>query len=364
LYLIAVAAHYAITGDRDFFAQTRDSVIDSLEWFQRDADLDGDGLFEYETWAGDWGTKNQGWKDSIDAVLYEDGRRVENPLALLEIQAYARSAIWQMGLAFQQFGDEQRARELKDWAKRLRKRFIEAYWMPERQSFAIALDSQKRQVGGIASNLGHCLTAGIVNEEQAKAIVKQLFSPEMFSGWGLRTLSTAHAAYNPLSYHLGSVWPPENAVIALGLKRYGFDEELHKLNKGLLDLTRVFALNRLPEAVGGYPRDDAHPHPGIYPLANSPQAWSSATIIYILQMMLGAVPFAHHNTLYVYPSLPDWLPELTMRNMPCGKGRVSVQFWRDGDGQQQYEVLEATHGVKVERKPLRDLERQGIWGNI
>ena len=265
LFLIALAWHLALTGDTEFFLSMQEPALATLEWMDRDADLNHDGFYEYETKAGDWGEKNQGWKDSGDAVLYPDGRMVDAPIALVEIQACFFAAKQLLALAFAAIGDEPRATRLLAEAEALKRRFNQAFWIAEKSYFALALDPAKQRVETIGSDPGQCLAYGIVEDGKARAIVNRLMTPELFSGWGLRTLSRSHPAFNPFAYHLGSVWPVSNALIGFGLKRYGFDAELHHLASSMFEASQLFEYDRLPEVFGGHQRDPRHPHPGIYP---------------------------------------------------------------------------------------------------
>lgn len=353
LFLVDVAWHLAVTGEREFFLGMRDKMLATLEWMDRDGDRDHDGFYEYATKAGSWGEKNQGWKDSGEAILYEDGRMVENPIALVEIQGCYYAAKQLLGLAFASIGDNRRAADLLAQAEQLKKRFNETFWMPEERYFGLALDPAKNLVKTIASDPGQCLAYGIVDDDKAQAVADRLMTPELFGGWGVRTLSARHPAFNPFAYHLGSVWPASNALIGFGLKRYGFDAHLHRLAKAMFDASQLFEHDRLPEVFGGHARDPAHPHPGIYPGANSPQAWSAGAVILLVVAMLGLLPLAPRDTLIVDPDLPEWLPELTLANLRVGPSRVSLRFWRDGAGRTHHQVTEQEGPLRVYRPPAR-----------
>src|SRR5207248_3458682 len=281
----------AWTGDGEVTRRHHDAAERVLDWLDNEATRD-DGFVWYDT-RSSAGQKNQGWKDSSVAVVYEDGRGVQNPIASSELQGYLYAGKRQyaiaVALSMRKFG---RARELLRQAAALRQRFNAAFWMEDEQYIAFALDPERRPVRSIASNAGHCLATGIVEGEHAQAVSARLMSEDMFSGWGIRTLSSTHPAYNPFSYQLGSVWPVENATAAFGLKRYGFHELACTLAAGMFDAARLFPQHRLPEVIGGYPRDDEHPHPGVYPRAQSPQAWSASAIPMLLQAILGPRPFA------------------------------------------------------------------------
>jgi glycogen debranching enzyme len=349
LFLIDMAWNLALTGDTESFLSMRDKMLATLEWMDRDGDGDGDGLYEYETKAGSWGEKNQGWKDSREAILYEDGRLVEDPIALVEIQGCYYAAKQLIGLAFAALGEERRAADLLAAAERLKRRFNEKFWMPEARYFALALDPAKNLVRTVAADAGQCLAYGIIDEDKAEAVATRLMMPDLFSGWGIRTLSARHPAFNPFAYHLGSVWPAANAIIGLGLKRYGFNEELHRLAKAMFDAAELFDFDRLPEVFGGNPRDRRHPHPGIYPDANSPQAWSAGAVVLLIHSMLGLIPVAPRQTLIIDPDLPEWLPELTLSNIRVGNALVTLRFRRDTAGYTQHEVVEQQGELHIHR---------------
>jgi glycogen debranching enzyme len=352
LFLMAIGRYFEMTGDRAFVRRHHDAILNVLDWMDRDGDLDGDGFYEYDTQAGDRGTKNQGWKDSPEAFVYEDGRQAPNPLAAAEIQGYYYAAKQAMAALFGALGDEARARDLAAQAAELKRRFNQAFWMPDAHFYALALGPEKAQLKSIASNAGHCLAAGIVDADKAEATVRRLMAPDMFSGWGIRTLSSEHPAYNPFAYHLGTVWPSENGTIAWGFKRYGFDSALHALARGLFDATLLFDQRRLPEALGGHPRDDRHPHPGIYPRSCAPQAWSASAMIQLVQAMLGLRWDAQRHALLLDPSLPAWLPELVLADVPVGPAKATLRVSRDGSGATDVQVLSSQGRPQVLIEPM------------
>lgn len=364
MFLTCIAWYFMQTGDREFVRRLLEPIERVLAWMDRDGDRDGDGFYEYATRAGAWGTKNQGWKDSGEAILYPDGRCVPNPIACVEIQGYCFVAKHLIGQVFLAMGQVARGVELLREAEDLKRRFNTAYWWPEEGFYAIALDPDKRQVRSVASNPGHCLTAGIVDQDKAAAVGRRLMAPDMFSGWGIRTLSSEHPAFNPFCYHLGSVWPPENASIALGLKRYGLNPLVHDLARGLFEATALFYLGRLPEAIGGHQRDALHPHPGIYPQSNAPQAWSSSAVVMLVHALIGLRPYAPLNSLLIDPDLPDWLPELTLENLQVGASRLSLQFRRDASGHTDYRVLEASGNPRVLRQPPANSLSAGLFDRL
>lgn len=254
-----------------------------------------------------------------------------------------------MALAFAWLGEDDRAAELLAAADRLKRRFNKTFWMPQQQYFGLALDPAKNLVETIAADAGQCLAYGIVDDDKAEAVATRLLTLDLFSGWGVRTLSNRHPAFNPFAYHLGSVWPASNATIGFGLKRYGFNLQLHQLAKGIFDAAQLFDFDRLPEVFGGQPQDCRHPHPGIYPDANSPQAWSASAVILLIHSILGLIPLAPRETLIIDPDLPDWLPELSLTNIRVGAARVGLRFRRDAAGYTHHEITDQEGRMRIHR---------------
>jgi glycogen debranching enzyme len=307
-----------------------------IEWVRRYADIDGDGLIEYRT-RSPKGVKNQGWKDADDAIVDGAGRVVDPPIATIELQAYLYTGLQQAALAFAIAGrDRAYALGLLQWARRLRRRINSEFWMADQGFYAMALGPDKQQVGAISSNPAHALACGVVPRDRAGSAVRRLMAPDMFSGWGIRTLSSDNPAYNPFSYHRGSVWPVENGTAAIGLARYGRWDDLDRLAKGLFDLSELFQEGRLPECVGGCVRDAAHPHPGIYPASCEPQAWSASMVIILIQSLLGMIPIAPLGLLVVDPHLPPWLPDLRIDGITVGSAKVDLNAWRDSAGRTRF----------------------------
>jgi glycogen debranching enzyme len=232
----------------------------------------------------------------------------------------------------------------------LKRRFNRDWWMPDEGFVALALDPDKRQVRSIGSNAGHCLTSGVIADDHVPAVVGRLFAPEMFSGWGIRTLASSHPAYNPIGYHLGSVWPVENATIGFGLRRYGFDVRFLDLMEAMLDLASLYERGRVPECVGGYARAD-FPHPGAYPQANAPQAWNQSALPLLLHTVLGLQPVAALDLLVVDPVLPPWLPEVTLERLRIGGAIATLRFSRDGGGESHVEVVRKRGTLRVVKQP-------------
>ncbi len=353
LFLLAAAADLAHTGDAAFFLSLKPKLMGTLAWMKHNADELG--FYPYET-RSKHGVKNQSWKDSGEAVLTADGTDVADPIAMADIQALYYAGQQALGLAFAAVGEDALGVELMSGAETLKRRFNAAFWMPEERFFAIALGPDKQQVKTVASDPGACLAYGIVDPDKAAAIAERLLSDDMFSGWGIRTLSSRHPAYNPFSYHLGSVWPSPNAVTAFGLKRFGFDDEMFRVAEGLFAATQIFTLDRLPEVFGGHARDARHPHPGLYPGACSPQAWSAGAVILLVTAMLGLMPLAPRRTLVVDPALPEWLSEITVRNIQVGPARAALRFYRNAAGYTDVEVLD-DGGLLIVRPDLGGLAK-------
>jgi glycogen debranching enzyme len=349
-YLVLLGGYHLVSGDSEKVREFAEPAKRVLDWLDNRADIDGDGFLEYKT-RSPVGQKHQGWKDSIDPVRYSDGTEVEPPVAPCEIQGYWYAAKLLMAEVFRSLGETGRAIEQVREAAALKKRFNERFWVPEERFFAFALDPDKKQVTTPSSNVGHCLATGIIEGKHAADVVRRLMAPDMFSGWGVRTLSSDNPAYNPVRYHLGSVWPSENATIAFGMKRYGFDEECNRLCKAMFEASALFQHGRLPEAFGGFPRDSRHPHPGLYPDSCAPQGWSASGVGWFIQAMLGIWTYAPAGLVFVNPTLPEWLPSLLLRELHVGKGHVTIGFKRRKDGTTGYKVLETTGGVRVLRQP-------------
>lgn len=329
-FVILYAQHLRWTGDVAFAERLLPAVESALEWIDRYGDLDGDGFVEYLS-RSPRGIRNQGWKDSHDSMVHADGRMAEPPIALSEVQGYVYLAKTRMADVYGVLGRTEDSRRLQDEADLLKQRFNEAFWMEDEKYFAAALDADKRQVRTVMSNPGHGLYCNIVDEEKAIALAKRLLAPDMFSGWGIRTMSKAAAAYNPMSYHNGSVWPHDNALIAAGLKRYGFARSTNRVATALFDAAIQADYLRLPELFCGFTRRTPN-RPVSYPVACSPQAWAAGSPFLMLQAMLGISARAHENLLTVNkPHLPTWLNTVEVRNLSVGESRISLVFRREGE---------------------------------
>ncbi len=344
---IVLSELYHWTGDLDRARAHLPAIRDAMAWVDRYGDLNNDGLYEYRTRSSQ-GLKNQAWKDSGDAIVYPDGRIVKDPIATCEEQGFVYEAKLRFAELLWVTGDRAEAARQFFSARALKKRFNDHFWMEKERYFALALDRRGKQVRSIASNAGDALATGILDQEHVPDTVARLFSQELFTGWGVRTLSSLHPAFDPYSYHRGSVWPAENAAILVGLRRYGVIPRVHQLLECLLEVSRIFPFDGLPEVFSGHQKDERHPFPAVYPHSCSPQAWSAGAILVAVQMMLGLYPYAPLKTLFYDPHLPDWLPEFTLRHIRVGEARLDLRFYRTpqkhGEAKTEIEVLEQ-HGT-------------------
>ena len=295
----------------------------AMDWIRQYGDKDGDGFVEYER-LNPLGLINQGWKDSWDGINFADGTLAEPPIALCEVQAYVYQAHMARAWMAYDAGDSVLGDELADLGAQLKKRFNEQFWMPDRGYYAIALDGKKRQVDACASNMGHCLWVGLVDEDKAPQVAERLMSPEMFSGWGVRTLASDMGAYNPASYHNGSVWPHDNAIIAHGLMRYGFVAEAQRIATALLEAAE-FTDGRLPELFCGFARERfATPLP--YPTACSPQAWAATAPILLVTSLMRYDAHVSLGGVWMDPELPTSYGDLHISNAPLAGGRITIDI--------------------------------------
>src|SRR5438445_7120300 len=347
LYLKTLCEAWKWSGDDSLFLEHQDVAKKCLEWIDRYGDMDGDSLQEYQT-RSPQGYENMAWKDAGDSVMYPDGTPVQGPKALCELQGYTYDAWLRMADAFQYFGRADDAGRLRRKAADLRQRFEQLFWCEETGFYAYALDGEKRQVQTIASNPGHLLWSGIVSRERAARVVARLMEPDMWSGWGIRTLSSDNPAYNPYSYQNGSVWPHDNGIIAMGFKNCGFAKEAAMIARDISEAASYFVFYRLPELYAGTKRE-----PGAFPVqylvANVPQAWAAGSVFHLLRAILGLNADAHKRTLYVDPILPHWLPDLTLHNLRVGATRVTVRFWTE-NSKTRYEVLSAEGQLRVAQR--------------
>ncbi|MEZ2388149.1 glycogen debranching N-terminal domain-containing protein [bacterium RCC_150] len=308
---------------KDTIAALQPNADRALDWIRQYGDKDGDGFVEYDR-LNDRGLINQGWKDSWDGINFADGTLAEPPIALCEVQGYVYGACLAAAWMAHDAGNLAQAAELRDRAERLKRQFNEQFWLPDKGYYAVALDRDKRPVDACASNMGHCLTTGIVDKDKAPLVVERLMSPEMFSGWGVRTLATDMGAYHPASYHNGSVWPHDNAIIQVGLMRYGFVSEAQRIATALLEAAD-FSEGRLPELFCGFSREQfAEPVP--YPTACSPQAWAATAPIMLVTTLMRYDPDVSLRGVCLDPVLPASYGDLHISNAPVGDARITIDI--------------------------------------
>jgi glycogen debranching enzyme len=296
----------------------------ALEWITEFGDKDGDGYVEYKR-VSDRGLHNQGWKDSWDSMRFMDGSLALTPIALCEVQGYVYAALIARSHIATEAGDTELAASLRGRAADLKRRFNEDFWVDTADGgyFAMGLDRDKRKIDGIGSNMGHCLWTGIVDEDKAALVAEVLTAPDMFGGWGIRTLSDRVHGYNPLSYHCGSVWPHDNAIAAAGLMRYGFADAAHRVMLGMVESSAWFG-DLLPELFSGMPRRDVG-FPVPYPTSCSPQAWAAASPLLFLRTMLRFEPDFRHSTLHLAPAIPPWIGRLRLERIPVMEGHLTIE---------------------------------------
>ena len=329
LYLVVLHEAWKWLGDAALLREHRHVALRCLKWIDESGDLDQDGFQEYQT-RSSLGYENVGWKDAGDAVVYPDGSQVKQPKALCELQGYVFDAWSRMAEVFDVLGEPDRAVALRCKAADLQRRFEAAFWCDDTGYYAFGLDPQKQPIKTIASNAGHCLWSGIASAEHAGRVVQRLLQPDMWSGWGIRTLSANNPAYNPFSYQLGSVWPHDNGIIALGFKRYGFAAEAARVARDVSEAASHFVSYRLPELYAGIERR-AGTFPVQYPGANVPQAWAAGSVFHLLRAILGVQADAPTGRLYVDPVLPRWLPDVTLSGLKVGQSAIDLRFWREGE---------------------------------
>jgi glycogen debranching enzyme len=346
LFVIVISYLYQWLADIGVLTRYLPNAEAAMRWIDESGDRDRDGFQEYKT-RSSHGYYNQGWKDAGDAIPHADGSLAPLPLALCELQGYVYDAKLRLADIYEILGRGRKAARLRTEAATLYERFNDAFWWEAEGTYYLGLDGQKRPIESVASNAGHCLASGIVPPERAERVMRRLMADDMWSGWGIRTLSSDHVAYNPFSYHTGSVWPHDNALIAGGFRRYGHDAAAGQVAKGLFDASERFQANRLPELFAGLPRDEGS-FPVQYLGANVPQAWAAGSIFRLIAVLCGihATTDLAGSRLYIDPALPDWLPELIIRNLRAGSGAAELQFHDGG-----LDVLSNTTGFEIVHGP-------------
>jgi glycogen debranching enzyme len=321
LFLVLLDETERWTGDAQLVRDFEDAARAALAWIDDYGDSNGDGYVDYERRNQETGLENQCWKDSWNSIIFADGSMSRLPRATCEIQGYVYDAkIRSARLAREFWGDPALAARLEREAAELKRRFNADFWLPDREFFALAIDGDGRRVDALTSNVGHLLWSGIVDEEKAEACARHLLGDRLFSGWGVRTMAVGEVGYNPIGYHVGTVWPHDNSLIALGLARYGFRAEAARIALGILEAAEYFS-GRLPEAFAGYPRS-LTAFPVEYPTACSPQAWATGAPLLLLRALLGLEPVG--DRLLVDPAVPQSFGRLELLDIPGRWGRVDA----------------------------------------
>jgi glycogen debranching enzyme len=350
LYVLLLAEHFRWTGEARALARFKSTVERCLEWIDHYGDRDGDGFQEYAPRTPQ-GYRNQGWRDAHDGVLDEAGAFPELPHGTSEMQAYVYGAKTRIAALFDAWGDHSRAASLRSEAADLRRRFIEKFWLTDRGELAFLIDGRKRAVGTVVSDSGHCLWMGILDEERGRAAGKRLMQPDMFTGWGLRTLSDHHPSYDPHSYQRGSVWPHDSVIAAAGLRRYGLNDEAWTIVDGLLGAVMCFEDIQMPELFAGLPKSEfAVPVP--YRMANVPQAWAAGAVLHMVRILLGLEPDIPDRKIYIDPALPAWCSHLDLRRLRMGGQEVRLSVRRKADG---------THSVDADARGLEVVRGVPPW---
>lgn len=327
LFIVLADAYYQHTADREMLHLLWPHVLRGLQWIEEYGDRDGDGFVEYLRQSEN-GIFSQGWKDSDDPIFHANGRIAEPPVALCEVQGYVYQAYQGTARMAEALGKDDLARDYLNKAAQLRERFEAAFWSDELNTYVIALDADKQPCKIRSSNAGHCLFSGIARPEHARAVAQTLFSKQMFSGWGIRTLAEGEPRYNPMAYHNGSVWPHDNALIAQGLARYNEKAKATQLLESHLELSKSIDLHRLPELVCGFPRVDAA-GPTLYPVACSPQAWAASSVFMMLSAALGMeINAVRGHLTFRSPSLPPGLRRLTIEHLKVGEAELDLEIQR------------------------------------
>jgi glycogen debranching enzyme len=350
LFPFIVSELWRWTGNKGEIEQYIEPALRSFKWMEDYEIKDKNGFYFYKTKSLD-GVKNQGWKDSPQGVVDQDGKQLDPPIAMCEEQAFIYVSKFAFSELLWSVGRKAEAKKLFHEAQELKKRFNEVFWLEDLQTFAMGLDKEFNPIKVVGSDPGHCIAAGIIDKSLVTPTADRLFQNDLFSGWGIRTLSNKNPAFNPYSYHRGSVWPVESGTFSLGFMRYGLFDHLHKLSRSFFDLVSLYEFNRLPEVLSGHPRDTDHPIPALYPQANSPQAWSASATVNVLQALLGIYPYAPRNILLINPNLPEWLPQIQVNGIRVGEASMSILFYRKENGKSDYKIIEQRGELRVVRQP-------------
>jgi glycogen debranching enzyme len=346
LFVLLAGLYVQRTGDEEFLKEIWPHVERALDWMDGPGDPDGDGFLEYSRATGQ-GLQNQGWKDSYDSIFHQDGGLAEGAVALVEVQGYAYAARIAAADCARRLRHRAQAEALLKQAERLRLKFEEAFWCEDLQTYALALDGKKRPCRVRTSNAAHALFTGIMSPERARLVADGILRPSFNSGWGVRTVASGEVRYNPMSYHNGSIWPHDNAMIASGLARYGFTKGLQPIFTGLMQAAAYMEGRRLPELFCGFPRRRSR-GPTLYPVACAPQAWASGAVFQLLQAILGLEYDLPANAITLRnPSVPVAVGEITIRNLTLGGSSISFAVRPHADGTVSLRVLGSSGNIKI-----------------
>jgi glycogen debranching enzyme len=350
LFLMLFSRHAAWTGDLGLFHELKDNVERALEWAYNYGDPNGDGYIEYETKSKN-GLCNQGWKDSGDAIVNSDGSIAVPPIALVDVQGYLYAAKQGLADLYQRAGEVDRANSLRKEATSLYRQFNRDFWLEDKGFYALALQKGGKAAAVVSSNPGQALWTGIVAPAKAKATVDHLLAADMFTGWGIRTLSEKEKRYNPIGYHVGTVWPHDNSLIVAGLRRYGFDDAAVRVSKAIIEAAMGFRFYRLPELFSGLAREE-YDVPVHYPVACHPQAWAAGAVPFLMETLLGLAPDAFNHRLgIIRPVLPDWIQRLQVRGLRVGQAHADLTFERTPDGSIAVDVSKVSGSLQVILEP-------------
>ncbi len=331
LFILLAGHYYERTADKEFIAGLWPAIEKALNWINEYGDVDKDGFVEYVRKSAK-GLSNQGWKDSDDSIFHSDGSLAEPSITLCEVQAYVYEAKLKAARMASMLGKKRLAVQLKKEAETLREKFIRAFWVKEIGMYALALDGAKKPCAVRSSNAGQCLFSGIAAPEHAKLMVEDFMSTRFFTGWGIRTIASTEARYNPMSYHNGSIWPHDNSLIAAGMARYGYKKEALQVMDGLFHASQFMDLRRLPELFCGFEMRPGE-GPPLYPVGRGPQAWAAGSVFLMLQACLGlSIQAAENRIVFYNPVLPDFLPEVFIRNLQIGTNVVDLRLVREEFG--------------------------------
>ncbi|MCO4753739.1 MAG: amylo-alpha-1,6-glucosidase [Bacteriovoracaceae bacterium] len=346
LFIWLLGLYVKRSGDFELLEELWPNFSFALEWIDQYADQNGDGLFEYIK-RNPNGLDNQCWKDSWDSVSHDNGELAQAPITMIEVQAYAYKAFVTASYLFELKNDLEQSKIYVKRSEQLREKFNSAFWMEDKKFFALALDKDNKQCKVISSNPGHAMSTGIFDQDKIKPLVDKLFSEELFTGWGIRTLGDKEKRFNPMSYHNGSIWPHDNSMIAYGLKRYGEIDHFHTLVEAMFETAQEVELARLPELFCGFTRVD-NESPTLYPVSCSPQAWAAGVVYLLIHSMLGlSINSLEHRVIFNDPTLPKFLDQITIKGLEIGGGVFSFIVKRVSSTEATVEILQRPQNWKV-----------------